>query len=363
MAEPQQRKCKDELVDEDDEIDIRAFPQISTKELSHLVEDLSRLSDDLGHTEPNEINLDLLERTKKKKRSQRSIDLKPDEALVEGSASSDESDDGSDDDKSDISDIERDSDSTIENVDYPSKSKKHKTPDTTPDTSPTIKDSQSPLHPLRQHLFLLTEHPRRLLIYIPRNSSTPEKWAIPYPALSRTLLHNALLSVTTSRFGPLAGRLLRILGANNTSKSNPFPKLDEKTLVLLSLIPQKPMRTLLHSMHRAGHIELQELPKDGNQRRPGTTLFFWFFDADRMRNRALEETYKTMKNLIRRARVEREGYRTVLEKSERTDVVGKEEEFLGDEELRALREWRAKDERIWGEVGRLDGLVAVLRDF
>ncbi|KAL8648160.1 MAG: hypothetical protein Q9210_005154 [Variospora velana] len=123
------------------------------------------------------------------------------------------------------------------------------------------------------------------------------------------------------------------------------------------------MRTLLHSMHRAGHIELQELPKDGNQRRPGTTSFYWFFDPERMRRRVLEETYKTMGNLLRRARVEREGVRGVVEKSERTDVVGREDEFLGDEELKALHEWRGKEERIWGEVARLDDLVAVLRDF
>lgn len=123
------------------------------------------------------------------------------------------------------------------------------------------------------------------------------------------------------------------------------------------------MRTLLHSMHRAGHIELQELPKDGNQRRPGTTLFFWFFDPDRMRKRVLEETYKTMANLIKRVKVEREGVRAVVEKSERTDVVGNEDKLLAEEERSALKEWRAKEERIWGEVGRLDDLVAVLRDF
>ncbi|KAL8718481.1 MAG: hypothetical protein Q9225_004395 [Loekoesia sp. 1 TL-2023] len=365
LAESQLRKCKTELdvSDDDDEIDLLALPQVSTNELSRLMQDLPDLSDAIGYADPSRINLNILEHPKKTKRRPHSNDLDSQEALVEGSASSDESDGKSDDSKSDMTGIDHDSDFTDGDEGYSSKTHKHKTPDTTPDTTPKIKDPQSPLHTLRQHLFLLIEHPRQFLVRIPRQPSAPESWAIPYHALSRTLLHNALLSITTSRFGPLAGRLLRILGANNTNSSNPYPKLDEKMLVLLSLIPQKPMRTILHSMHRAGHIELQELPKDGNQRRPGTTLFFWFFDADRMRKRVLEETYKAMTNLIRRARVEKEGVRAVVEKSERTDVVGREEEFLGEEELRALREWRAKEERIWGQVGRLDELVAVLRDF
>lgn len=240
--------------------------------------------------------------------------------------------------------------------------RRYKTPDTTPDNTPKNSCVKSRDHPIRQHLQLLAEHHNRFLIHLPRASKDPERWAIPYPDLSKLLFQNALLSITTSRFGPLACRLLRILctqGENKTAN----PKLDEKMLVLLSLIPQKKMRTILHNMHRAGHIELQEVPKDSTQRRPGSTMFFWFFDPDRCRARMLEECYKTMGNLVRRVRVERERVRGVVEKSERTDVVGREEEFLGDGELKALKEWREREERIWGEVGRLDGLVAVLRDF
>lgn len=358
-AEPQLRKCKNEVdvdQDDDDEVDLTTLPKVSTDGLSHLLHDLPDLADAIGCADPQRVNLNLLDHPKKVKRRRKANGSNPEEALVEGAASSDESEDNTDDSRSDITEVDHDSDSTGGDADY-SNRRKHKTPDTTPDTTPKMKDPESPLHILRQHLYLLTEHPHRFLIRIPGTLTAPEKWAIPYPTLAQTLLHNALLSITTSRFGPLAGRLFRILS------SSPPPKLDEKALVLLSLIPQKPMRTLLHSMHRAGHICLQELPKDGNSRRPGTTLFFWFFDADRMRRRVLEESYKAMGNLVRRARVEREAVKRVVEKSERTDVVGREKEFLGEEELAALEGWRGTEERIWGEVQRLDELVAVLRDF
>ncbi|KAI4290695.1 MAG: hypothetical protein L6R35_000002 [Caloplaca aegaea] len=363
-VEPQLRKCKNELdfvEDNEGDGELATLPRVSTDGLTHELHDMPDLADALASVDPGKVNLSLLEHPKKVRKRRKSQEPGADEASVEGTASSDESDDSSDDDKSDISGIDHDSGSVKGDTDY-SEGRNHKTPDTTPDTTPRMKDPESPLHPLRQHLFLLAEHPYHFLRHVPRTLTTSEAWVIPYPNLSHLLLHNALLNITISRFGPLGGRLLRILSSTPTATSLP-PKLDEKALVLLSLIPQKPMRTLLHSMHRAGHIELQELPKDGNQRRPGTTSFYWFFDPERMRRRVLEETYKTMGNLLRRARVEREGVRGVVEKSERTDVVGREDEFLGDEELKALHEWREKEERIWGEVARLDDLVAVLRDF
>ncbi|KAL8762333.1 MAG: hypothetical protein Q9184_001640 [Pyrenodesmia sp. 2 TL-2023] len=360
--------CKGELdctLDDDDgeQNDFRTLPQVSADDLDYLLHDSPDLTGALGYADPSKINLYRLDHPKKVKRRRRSDQSNPDdEAAVDGFASSDGSDGGSSDDsKSDISGVDRDSDFSKGDDDY-AKDRKHETPDTTPYTSPKINESESPLHALRQHLILLAEHPHKFLVPVGPSFTAPGSWVVPYPLLSRTLLENALFKITTTRFGPLAGRLFRILSSTQTAQASP-PKLDEKTLVILSLIPQKPMRTLLHSMHQAGHIELQELPKDGNQRRPGTTSFFWFFDAERMRKRVLEETYKSMGNLIRRAKVEKEAVKGVVEKSERTDVAGREEELLGEEELGALTEWRAREERIWGQVGRLDEIVAVLRDF
>ncbi|KAL8853305.1 MAG: hypothetical protein Q9221_001781 [Calogaya cf. arnoldii] len=357
-VEPQLRKCKNELfiADDDSEIELATLPQASTDELraiKNLLHDSPDLSSALGEVDPSEIDLGrLLHKSKKPKKRRKSFQSDADEALVEGSASSDENEDASNESDSDRLGSPRG------DKDRPSEGRNYKTPDTTPDTTPKTNGATSPLDILRQHLLLLSDQPQRFLIPIPRTKTDLEKWAVPYHDLSKTLLQNAIISITISRFGPLAGRLIRILAANDNST-----KLDEKMLVLLSLIPQKQMRTLLHSMHRAGHIELQEIPKDGSQRRPGMTLFYWFFDPERCRKRMLEETYKAMTRLVQRARVEREGVKSTVEKAERTDVVGREEELLGEGELMALNEWREKEERIWGEVGRLDELVAVLRDF
>ena len=341
-AESQLRKCKNELhiADDDSETELVTLPQVSTddfKAIKNLMLDPSSLSNALGKVDPSDVDLSkLLHKPKKPKERRKSDHSEDAEASVEGSASSDESD----------------------KISNQSESDGDRTPDTTPDTTPKTNGATTPPDSLRQHLLLLADQPQRFLIPVPRTKTDLEKWAIPYRDLSKTLIHNAIISITVSRFGPHAGRLIRILAANDNST-----KLDEKMLVLLSLIPQKQMRTLLHSMHRAGHIELQEIPKDGSHRRPGMTLFYWFFDPERCRKRMLEETYKTMTRLVQRAGVEREAVRGTVEKAERTDVIGREEELLAEGELTALNEWKEKEERIWGEVGRLDDLVAVLRDF
>ena len=70
-----------------------------------------------------------------------------------------------------------------------------------------------------------------------------------------------------------------------------------------------------------------------------------------------------MARYLRRAKVEGENVKGTLEKSSRSDVVGREKELLGMQELEALNVWRETDERIWGAVSKLDDLVACLRHF
>ena len=130
----------------------------------------------------------------------------------------------------------------------------------------------------------------------------------------------------------------------------------------LGLMNQKVMRAKLATMHEHGHLELQEIPRD-NQRQPSRNMFFWFFDMERCRKKVVEECYKSMARCLQRAKGEMEGVQTLLEKAERSDVVGREDEFLGEDERIGLEQWREREERLLGEVGRLDELVAVLRDF
>jgi DNA-directed RNA polymerase III subunit RPC3 len=66
---------------------------------------------------------------------------------------------------------------------------------------------------------------------------------------------------------------------------------------------------------------------------------------------------------MRRVTVERDKLRGFLEKTERSDVKGNEERYLSEAELATLKGWRDKEALLLGEIGRLDELVAVLRDY
>lgn len=207
---------------------------------------------------------------------------------------------------------------------------------------------------LRQHLLLLYEHPYSFVHHIPRTSSIPEKWGVDFRSLSSTLQHLTLTATLTSRYGSAATRLVNLLVAKG--------KTDEKTLLKMSLLQKQPFLLLLNDLQKAGLFQLQEVPRD-NSRQAVRTIFLWEWNQERARSKVLEECYGAMGRLIWRLKVEKGKVRAVVEKAERSDVVGKEEEMLGKKEMMALRKWWGIEKRIWGEVGRLDDMVAVLRDF
>jgi len=206
----------------------------------------------------------------------------------------------------------------------------------------------------RQNLLLLAEHPYRFATFYGKTHSTPERWSVNFSALSHRLRLIEIESTLLTRYGPESMRVIRILQEKG--------KLDEKAIAGLSLLNQRTMRSILNRMHEAGHVELQEIPRD-TQRQPSRTMFLWFFDVERCRRKLLEETYKTMARCLQRVKAERELFQGVIDKAARSDVRGKEEEFLSVGERTALGKWRKNEERLLGELGRLDEMVAVLRDF
>ncbi len=326
--------------DLDEELDPNTLPQVSTDEISFLVKDFIDCSKGIANIDPGKIN-NVQFGHRKKRRKKEPVDSN-EEAMVDGDASSDEDEDMEDaSPATNISEVSSDSEGPDPNAAYRSKG-----------LAPTT--AKSRMSDMRQHLLLLASHPHRFLYRVPATPYQPERWAVAFGPLTKHLLSLALTQVITARFGPLAARLTRILDDKG--------KLDEKTLTALGLINQKTMRALLTAMHRAGHIELQEIPRDA-QRQPSRTMYLWYFDPDRCRAKLLEETYKSMARALQRAREERQKIRGLVDKAGRTDVVGREDELLGNAERRALEVWRGIEERLLGEVGRLDDLVGLFRDF
>ncbi|KAG8526294.1 uncharacterized protein KY384_000287 [Bacidia gigantensis] len=206
---------------------------------------------------------------------------------------------------------------------------------------------------IRSHLLLLAQHPYGFLSHL-RETSTGEGWNINFPQIREKLQKHTINQTISSRYGTRSVRLASILAENG--------KLDEKTLSSMSLIREKDMRNLITPMHQSGLIELQEVPRD-NTRIATKTNFLFFFDLDRCISKITGNCYQTMTRLLERVRIEREKVQGVLEKASRSDVVGREERMLNKAEQEALKQWKVTEEKLMGQLGRIDDTVAVLRDF
>ena len=213
-------------------------------------------------------------------------------------------------------------------------------------------DDHSRDNDVRQHLLLLADEPYHFIHREMRENQV--RWEVEFGDLSRQLRDIELEKITMDRFGLLGVRITRILMR--------MGRLDEKQIQQIALTTAKELRQTMTIMHQANFIELQEMPRD-TARQPNRMLYFWFYDPERLRRLIIEDSYKAMTRCLQRARVEREAVQSVIDKSERTDVVGREEELMGEGELEILRDWRHVEERLLGEVARLDDLVAVLRDY
>ncbi|KAL5047469.1 DNA-directed RNA polymerase III subunit rpc3 [Aspergillus fruticulosus] len=203
-----------------------------------------------------------------------------------------------------------------------------------------------------QHLSLLAQPPLNLTSK--RLNGGIINWTVEFRHLARKLRHLELERIVEARYGDVALRVLRVLQAKG--------KLDEKRLQEISLLPFKDLRQVLASMQTGGFVDLQEVPRDA-QRQPSRTIYLWYYDPDRIRDSMLQDTYKAMSRCLQRLKFERGRLKDFLEKTERSDVKGNEELYLSEGELERLREWRAKESLLLGEIARLDDMVAVMRDY
>ena len=329
-------------IDSDDDDDPEDGQHVSAEELATAFVDSTDLAGGIGYADPSKIDVERFIHPKQRRRK--------DEAEDDGDTSTDEDDDMIDSNQNGtVSGAEEDHD--LINGDAGDRSEvkvlKEKQP-------PTISDHQAKLNLIRDHLLLLAEHQYAFVDRIHSNHTRVEKWAVNFSALSRQLRLLELERTIFTRYGDEALRVIRILQEKG--------KLDEKAVTNIGLINQKVIRAILTTMHKSGHLELQEIPRD-NHRQPSRTMYFWFFDPERCRQKVLEETYKAMARCMQRVKVEKERVQVTIDKAARTDVVGKEDEYLGVDERKTLKGWREMEERILGELGRLDDLVAVLRDF
>ncbi|KAI5862264.1 RNA polymerase III subunit RPC82-domain-containing protein [Durotheca rogersii] len=208
------------------------------------------------------------------------------------------------------------------------------------------------LHQMRQHLLVLAESRQGFVRHC--GSRDFGEWTVDFEPLIQYLKHTELDTLIENRFGRQGLRLTRILREKG--------KIDDKTLPTMALMKKPDVHVKMAEMEMAGFLDVQEVPRDNN-RAASRTIFFWFFDLERTLQRTLDNTYKSMVRCLQRLDVERAKKKNVLAVAERKDVQGMEEEKLRGDVYKEYVEFLELEKRLVGQVGRLDDLVAVLRDY
>lgn len=200
---------------------------------------------------------------------------------------------------------------------------------------------------IERELMLLEEGPLKFMSHV------GSSWSVHKDSLNLWLKQEEILRAMDSRLEPPAPRILRILIDKGM--------LEEKTLQEIALLGAKELRQSLSKLKQMGYLDLQEIPRDPH-RLPNKTVFLWKHDTIRVANLITEHVYTGILRLIQMLKLERKSMAGTLEKIERDDVKGKEDEMLSPGELTVLQRFRRFEEWIWGEIHRLDSTVAILRD-
>ncbi|KAM3465405.1 hypothetical protein MY5147_004873 [Beauveria neobassiana] len=205
---------------------------------------------------------------------------------------------------------------------------------------------------MRQHLFLLAESKHRFVRHC--GVQGRGQWTVDFSKVLNRLKETELDAYIEQSFGRHGLRLTRILREKG--------KLDEKMLPSAALMKKSDVQLKMIAMQMAGLVDVQEVPKD-NSRMANRTLFFWFFDRERTESQALDDIYKAMVRCLQTMQVERHRERNILSFVERKDVQGKEEEVMTSEHYDKYNKHLKVQEKLLGQVMRLDEMVAIFRDY
>ena len=341
----------------DDFEDLPEGPKVTTSELSLALSKTIRVSKGIGDPSQAHAHVGKPDKSQKGKRVQ------ADEAEGEGEASSDEVDSDEDVDMNghgNIPEVDEESagdgDDPFDEDPRPAKRAKvtfqEKLPK--PKAKPhKSEDREARLYNLKMHLHLLAADSCKFIRKVGKGASS--EWTVDFEPLVEHLRDSELDTIILENFGQPGHRLVRMLKM--------LGKLEEKALPTLALMKQKDIRTKMAEMQMAGMVDVQEIPRDAS-RAVGRTIFLWYFDPERVSSILLDSVYKAMSRCLQRLEIEKRRASGILAMVERTDVRERsEEDVLEDAQLGMLEQIRGKEELLLGQIGRLDELVGIFRDY
>ncbi|EPY52147.1 DNA-directed RNA polymerase III complex subunit Rpc82 [Schizosaccharomyces cryophilus OY26] len=212
-------------------------------------------------------------------------------------------------------------------------------------------ESNSKSKVLAQHLELLADSSLKFITRVGNRGMG--EWKIDFVYLTNMLRSVEFENILDEKLGDRATRLLRIIKDKG--------KIEEKQLANIALLRQKDLRTVLQSMAEMGALELQEVPRSSD-RAPSKTFYLWFHRSERAYSIFLDHLYEVIARMFHRLRDERAQRSQLIDKAERIDIKGKEEEYLQKFEQVELKKLRSYEEKLLLQASRLDELILIFKD-
>jgi DNA-directed RNA polymerase III subunit RPC3 len=203
-----------------------------------------------------------------------------------------------------------------------------------------------------KHIQLLSDDPFHFVTWVSRAGYS--QWRVEFEEIPKAIIQHEIENTIAARKGALGVKLIRALKKKG--------KLDERQTCNAMMMSAQDLRGVINDMTVQGLIQTQEVPRVERREAKHSMHLIWY-DRQRAREKLLHDTYKGMVRIMQRITFEREKVKGLLEKAERSDVVGSEEKYLSRGELDALKKWKEVQEKLLLQLFREDDLVATLRDF
>ncbi|KAK6462464.1 DNA-directed RNA polymerase III subunit RPC3 [Scheffersomyces coipomensis] len=215
--------------------------------------------------------------------------------------------------------------------------------------SETIEDDNSDFHSISliQHHLKLLSNGSSIQFLI---ETTPGTFTIPYTALIKSLQQYNFETLIKTTLGVNSFRVLRCLKSQKIG--------DEKSLANAVLLKEKTVRNEVYKLFKANLVEIQEVPRSAD--RAASKTFFLFRHKEIVSYNFLNNALIfSMAEILTNIQNFKEDHKILLEKCEREDVKGHEDELLLESELKTLKNLQTREIQNIGRFYRIKSLFEI----
>lgn len=199
---------------------------------------------------------------------------------------------------------------------------------------------------INQHLKLLSSNSSVKFVV----ETTPGVYMVPFTEIVKNLKRHYYDTLVKYTLGADSLRVLRCLKACKIA--------DEKTLANSVLLREKTVRNTLFNLINLNIIEIQEVPRSAD-RAASKTFFLFRHKESNAYSFLCNSLLFSMAELLQNIIDFKSENKILLEKCEREDVKGHEDELLLESELKLLKNLKAREILNIGKINRLKSMFEV----